>query len=123
MIISVPSWGQQHDDFERVPSAVRADDEPPVWVLPEILDGHRVVDGMEHVVDSHAVASGRWMDVHTQLLYYEYLPRRCGIPRRPTLMPASATRSEYLALELHGQRPAAEPEPARRRDVLGIVGR
>ena len=63
--------GHQHDDLEQVGRAVRTDDEPPIWVCPEILDGDRVVDGMVHVLIGDAVTPGGGVDLHTGLLYYK----------------------------------------------------
>ncbi len=50
--------GHEHDDFEQVRGAVWSEDEPAVGVVTEVLDRHRVLDGMQHVVVGNAVAPG-----------------------------------------------------------------
>ena len=66
-----PSIGDEHDDFQKVPSAVRSNDEPSIRVLSEIVDQQRVVDRVQHVVVPNVVAVGRLVDLHTRLVYYE----------------------------------------------------
>jgi len=51
--------------------AIRPDDQPPVRVIPEILDRQRVRNGMERILISDAVAPSGSMDLHTTILYYE----------------------------------------------------
>jgi hypothetical protein len=58
--------GQQHDDLEHVGGAGWPDDELPIGVLAEVFERQRVVDGMEHLFVSDAVAPGRGMDLHTE---------------------------------------------------------
>ena len=61
----------QDDDLEQVGGAVGADDEPTIGILSEVLNRDSEVDGVEHVFVGHAVTSGRGVDLHTGLLYYE----------------------------------------------------
>jgi hypothetical protein len=63
----------EHDELEQVGGSVRSDDEPPVGIVTEIVDDERVVDGVDHVGVGDAVSSGRGVDLHTRILYYESL--------------------------------------------------
>jgi hypothetical protein len=49
----------QHDDFEQVASAVRADDEPSVRVLTGIFDRKGMVDGVSDVLVGDTVLARR----------------------------------------------------------------
>ena len=59
--------------LKQVPCAVRADDEPAVWVLSGVLDGECMVNGMTDVFVGNAVLAGRRVDLHEDLVYYEKL--------------------------------------------------
>lgn len=63
----------EHNELEQVGGSVRSDGELPVGIVTEIVDDERVVDGVEHVGVGDAVASGRGVDLHTRILYYEIL--------------------------------------------------
>lgn len=60
--------GDEHNDLEKIRSPVRADDQPPVRVLAQVVDSHGVFDGMEDVVVSDAVAASRRVNLHTALV-------------------------------------------------------
>ena len=49
----------EHDDFEKIRSPVRPDEQPPVWVLAQVVDGQYVFDDMVDVVVRDAVAASR----------------------------------------------------------------
>lgn len=70
--------GDEHDDFEEAGSTVWTDDQPSVGVLAEVVDDHGVFDGVKDVVVSDPVATGRRVDLHMAILYYEI--RRCQPP-------------------------------------------
>ncbi|MBF6841974.1 hypothetical protein HN289_20210 [Acinetobacter baumannii] len=65
--------GEQDDQFEQVGGSGRTDDEPPIGILADVLDGEGVVDGVEHVVIGNAVTSGGSVDLHTEISYYGIL--------------------------------------------------
>jgi len=50
---------------------VRADDEPPVGVLAEVIDEHGMFDRVEDVFVSDVVTAGCWVNLHTSILYYK----------------------------------------------------
>lgn len=70
----------EDDEFEEVAGGVGSQDEPPVWVLAEVVDDQRVLDSVEHVFLGDIVAMRRVVDLHTRLAYYEN--RMPGV-RRP----------------------------------------
>ena len=55
----------KHDDLEKIRGAVGTDDEPTVGIVAQILDDHRVPDGVQHVLIDDAVAAGCGVDLHT----------------------------------------------------------
>lgn len=72
----------------RVHRTVGTDDQPAVGILAQIVDEHRVFDGVEDVVVRDAVAARGRVDLHTAILYYESGGRRRGrdrvsLPNRP----------------------------------------
>ncbi|MBS1838335.1 MAG: hypothetical protein JST64_11650 [Actinobacteria bacterium] len=60
----------ENDDLQQVAGSVGPEHEPPVRVLPDVLDSQGVLERMEHVVVSDVVTSGCVVDFHTGLLYY-----------------------------------------------------
>jgi hypothetical protein len=62
---------EEDNDLERVPSAIRPDDEPAVRIFSGILDGERMVDCVADVFVDDAVLACRRMDLHEDLVYYE----------------------------------------------------
>ena len=55
----------EDDEFEQVARSIRADDEPSVWVLTDVLDRQRVLNGVLDVEIVDAMPAGRGMDLHT----------------------------------------------------------
>ncbi|HMX08827.1 MAG TPA: hypothetical protein PKA87_14930 [Microthrixaceae bacterium] len=60
----------ENDDLQQIAGSVGPEHEPPVRVLPDVLDSQGVLERMEHLVVSDAVTSGCSVDLHTGLLYY-----------------------------------------------------
>jgi len=61
----------EHDQFEEVRCTVRADHEPTVRVVAEVIGDRRVLDSMEHVVVGDAMTASGRVDLHTPILYYD----------------------------------------------------
>ena len=56
--------GRDEDDhLKEVPSTVRADGEPAVWVLSGVLNGERMVGGVADVFVGYAVVASRRVDL------------------------------------------------------------
>ena len=66
--------------LHQVAATVGTDDEPPVGVLADVVDAHRVFDRVEHVVVADPVSTSRSVNLHTAILYYEMC--RGGFPGR-----------------------------------------
>ncbi len=67
--------GRDEDDqLEEVGGAVGTDDKPSVRVLAQVINERRVLDGVEHVVVSDAVAAGGRMDLHTNFTVLRIQP-------------------------------------------------
>jgi len=60
--------------LEHVPRPVRPNDKPTIWILPGVLSGECMVNGMTDVFVDYAVLTGRRMDLHENLVYYENSP-------------------------------------------------
>ena len=63
--------GGEDDDLEQVGGAVGTDEQPSVGILADVVDDDAVFDGVEHVVIADAMASSRWVDLNTALMYYK----------------------------------------------------
>jgi hypothetical protein len=66
--------GDDDDDFEKVCGAVGTDDQPSVGVLAQVVDSHRVFDGVEDVVVRYAVPMGRRVDLHNNTVLRKVVP-------------------------------------------------
>ena len=49
----------QHDDLEEVPGSVRAEHQPPFWVLADVIDHDGMLDRMADVVVRDVVTTSR----------------------------------------------------------------
>ncbi len=61
----------ENHHLEQVPCPVRPDDKPTIWILPGVLSGKRMVDGMTDVFVGYTVLTSRRVDLHKDLVYYE----------------------------------------------------
>lgn len=63
----------EHDHLEHVSGAIRPEHERAVrrQVVPNVNDGERMFDGMQHVVVLYTVFGRCSVKLHTELMYYE----------------------------------------------------
>ena len=57
-------------DLEQVPGAIRANDQPAVWIFASVFDCERMFDGVIDVLVHDTVLSRRLVEL-TRIMYYE----------------------------------------------------
>jgi len=63
--------GHQDDDLEQVAGAVRADDQPTVWIFAGVFDRECMVNSVLDVLVGDTVLARRLVNLHPRLAYYE----------------------------------------------------
>ncbi len=58
----------EHDDLQEIGGAIRTNDQLPVGVFTDVVDCDGMLDGVEDVVITDAVAPGSRVDLHTPIL-------------------------------------------------------
>ena len=102
----------QHHDLEHVRSTIGPHDKPPIRVIPKILHGERVLDGVQCVFISDAMAPRGGMDLHTPILYYETVWAAEG-----TWRPPISSLGPILLRPVYPQRTSPIGAGARRRPL------